>query len=1703
MDLDQCAFGSTLPNDEGVETPIQKRTCLKTTSEELLSMLGRKCPGNHSHQHVIGKTPGGVPRARAAGAYQPGFCSAVAVALDQVFLEGNFTTTEVRELVDHALLDANNVCDEAEEFARLALARNDFSYEVLEKIANRIDLRKHQSARHKKDGKLDTDEFAFIGGLWQFGGKHGITKGTSMYPTVCQYFNAFFCSKGYSGWSSFYLGKNVKTKVHVDCHNMRDTDSVTVSFGQFSGGRLWLADKDGNIPANDVVLKVDRTGKTLPGKYIHTKEKPTVFDARKPHCTEDWSGTRWCLTMYTGRSLQNASNSLKQSLKSFGFPVAQDKPEQDHNQTVRTPKRSARRTLWRNAKRVSALATWSILAASSMSTTGCDNGTKTTALFEWGGMHKTMEAAAGNYYFVEPLQKEDLLEDYGVDLAHQAVRDLRPSTIWIHGGVLRDCVGRLRDVISEQLGSGRRIAIEAQLGDEFWTSQHVEGLGNGCSTRWTRFGDSQVMWLRNTAEDPGGDGQLQEHSAQHGPPGGGEDHHPGHQCPDRLCERRAQHGPLEGGEGQLSGHRQVGSRNAVQEPVVSTQLCPWSVQVADHEPRRDRDGEERRGAKGITFKDGVKPEVASALRRLHQNMGHPDPRELARHLRLAGADASVVAAAKSLSCDTCSRHRRAGHPRPASLPNILSFNQVVGADIFSIYDIHGGRHDILSVIDFSSTFHLCTVIEGHDAISLEKAFVNLWVNVFGAPKTLAVDLETGLQAAFGNISAWFGTQIRPSAGQAHWQQGTTERHGGVWKEMFARVNDEHSTEASEIPLCVAAVNAAKNQMRRVHGYSPSQIVWGRDPGVPGELLGDGNPEQEEHVLSQDQARAREHTIRCAAKAAFFRCQSDQKLRRALLQRSRVAPGSLSVGDIVYFLRKPKNSKDWVWKGPATVIGSEGPNSWVSFAGRCHLCAGEHIRLATGEELGEAFTMRSTRDDLLRLLEGNPDDPGHYFGERLGGPGLGQDNGNEEVPPDPELPAGDVFAPVDDEDVPDYMSDTYKLTDDEGDKARKKNEGSRLPSSVPKRMRTKGPGETLMTKGVHEAFMLRRPTTERGKLKQLEKEIPWSSIPEREKAAFRKAEEVQWQEHLQHQALEPVSIEESKRILRECPERVLPSRFAYKDKAFAKRRLDSNVAWRHKSRLVVGGHLDPDISSGNLQTSAPTVSRAGILSLLQLCASRLKAGWTASAGDVTAAFLNGEPLSRQLFIRQPRCGLGQLHPSQIVRIKKGVFGLVDSPNGWWHKLKKTILDLKVDFGEGKQSVITQCPLDPCIFQVQIIAEDGSLEPPRVYLAVHVDDLLCVGERSDLMIVQDALSSVFPVDDWIMDSFEYVGSQVHVLEDEVVITQEGYAASRLFEVDIDKHQDDDDPARPDQLVDNRSLVGALSWLAGQTRPDLQCGVSMAQQVQKSPTVRDVKFTNQLAKRALEHQQEGVRLRPVPLDDAVILCYHDAGWSNAPQNHEDPHYQLYPQDEHSGIIDEGPFSVRPKKAKRGATSIASQLGVVFLLAPRDVLHGEHRRVSLLDWKSLSCPRVCRSTFAAETMACAHGVEGGMYLCSLLDTLIKGKLVRPQAAKIQTRLLTDCRSLYDHLMKDGIPRAPSDRRLAIDLAAIRQDLPSTSGLSWVPTDLQLADLLTKPRKAQGWWKEVAGGLKLPFTLPKGEENCNQCKSVEVHCTQRPVTPC
>lgn len=163
------------------------------------------------------------------------------------------------------------------------------------------------------------------------------------------------------------------------------------------------------------------------------------------------------------------------------------------------------------------------------------------------------------------------------------------------------------------------------------------------------------------------------------------------------------------------------------------------------------------------------------------------------------------------------------------------------------------------------------------------------------------------------------------------------------------------------------------------------------------------------------------------------------------------------------------------------------------------------------------------------------------------------------------------------------------------------------------------------------------------------------------------------------------------------------------------------------------------------------------------------------------------------------------------------------------------------------------------------------------------------------------------------------------------------------------------------------------------------------------------------------------------------------------------------------------------------------------------------MIDWRSKSSHRVCRSTFAGETMACCEALEGGLFLRGLFASFATGARVPDKdGGKLYLlHLITDCRSLYDHIHREGVPRAPSEKRLAIDLAGLRQALmiegnhqwqqrygttgkpaperPVQPPLHWLPTHEQMADLLTKRLKADEWWAKVSSGnLGLPLrTVP------------------------
>ena len=134
---------------------------------------------------------------------------------------------------------------------------------------------------------------------------------------------------------------------------------------------------------------------------------------------------------------------------------------------------------------------------------------------------------------------------------------------------------------------------------------------------------------------------------------------------------------------------------------------------------------------------------------------------------------------------------------------------------------------------------------------------------------------------------------------------------------------------------------------------------------------------------------------------------------------------------------------------------------------------------------------------------------------------------------------------------------------------------------------------------------------------------------------------------------------------------------------------------------------------------------------------------------------------------------------------------------------------------------------------------------------------------------------------------------------------------------------------------------------------------------------------------------------------------------------------------------------------------------------------------------------------------------------SFLKGRVVPEEECGIvmPLHLSTDCRSLYDHLHREGVPKPASEQRLAIELAAIRQalaiegrhlwravhgtgevrpDRPMKPPIHWLPTDQQWADILTKKMSSTVWWTMVGEGrLRFPLALPGQSSNMEDAEAV------------
>ena len=1112
----------------------------------------------------------------------------------------------------------------------------------------------------------------------------------------------------------------------------------------------------------------------------------------------------------------------------------------------------------------------------------------------------------------------------------------------------------------------------------------------------------------------------------------------------RLCDGQHDHTPTAGQNTKPAGvYTPSFCKAVVRAYEQSRKVDIWDSYVAhprreeEHPETPDREephGHHHLGAAGIRLADGVAKRLGNILKRVHQNMGHPSNADLARHLQLAGAGNEAVKAVKGLHCDTCARNRQAGTRRPARLVRPLDFNQEVALDTLHLYDLEGNKLTVLSILDLASGYHLVARPTGQRSDQLVEAFLTTWVSWAGPPQNVTVDQERGFMHHFTERLEEIGSTLAYTAGQAHWKQGAVERQGKWFRHIWEKVIQHRVVEAQDLDYALAEVAAAKDRLRRVHGFSPAQWIFGTEFNTGDPMLDENLQLHQRQELQPPGAEwMRKQAIRQLAREEFVKSQAHSGLQRAILGRPRVRQGDFEAGDYVYIFRVDKTAKGVArsrqnageWIGPGIIVGKEGNQSyWVSRGGRCLLCAEEHLRLAESEELGAAFQTRALKDDLQKLINNLEHDDPEVFADATGAV---------------------AFPPRTEQKVPE------------------------------KRMKTKGPAamvdfevekDETMDPGQPSEALAVHHRVPKALQKQKDKEIPWNQIPEEEKPLYLEAEGTQWDQHEKYGAVRVLGQQETAEVrARVPPQRILKSRFAYRDKNVAKRRIDPTCPCKAKARLCIGGHRDPDLASGGLLTEAPTASRMAFATLLFWAS---QSNWALAAADIEAAFLNGIECKRGLYCEQPERGLPGVQPGVLLEVVKGIFGLSTSPRLWWEKLAKELKEIRIELN-GEVLSFQQHELDVCYFVLR--DEQGNM---RGGITTHVDDLLIAAPTLELQAVQEKLKAIFPVGSWESKDFEYTGSRI--VQDpetyEITVSQEDYVDSRLETVEIPRGSDPDHLADQVTKQDNMSAIGALSWLASQTRPDLQAAVSMAQKRQKNPTYQDVKETNKAVRMAQCGKKRKLSYKKLDeMDEPIMLVYHDAAWANVPVDME--------VDDFADLIgDKG-------------TGVYSQLGHLVVITEKKTLEGAEGVSMICAWKSHACSRVCRSTFAAETMSALEGVEEAMALRAMLNGAMNGSrqavFEKSSRELMPIIAITDCKSVFDAVHRLGGPRAPAEKRLIIDLAGLRQliqaeqqewgnVLPLNKSLRWVPTDWQRADALTKVKvSVEEWWKSMEK-ITLPF---------------------------
>jgi hypothetical protein len=479
--------------------------------------------------------------------------------------------------------------------------------------------------------------------------------------------------------------------------------------------------------------------------------------------------------------------------------------------------------------------------------------------------------------------------------------------------------------------------------------------------------------------------------------------------------------------------------------------------------------------------------------------------------------------------------------------------------------------------------------------------------------------------------------------------------------------------------------------------------------------------------------------------------------------------------------------------------------------------------------------------------------------------------------------------------------------------------------------------------------------------------------------------------------------------------------------FRIKRNQINKTKKYKARLVARGFTQVE-GVDYFETFAPVLSYRSFRVMIALS---VHFGYKISCMDVETAFLQAD-VQEDIYIRLPTSAShNQPESGKVLKLKKALYGIKQAP----HCFNEIVVEIA-----NSLDYFSNSDIDACFF-VKL-----SRTKHHIFLCVFVDDFWISNHPSDdkeiledkeklkklLTIVDSGAPSLFLGMNIIHNHHDGSITVTHEQYLTKVLALYGYRPSQVrieatpeavVKKLIDSSPDSSESTAIAEYDNNsektglvsketfRSVIGILHYIAGSTRPDITHIVHLLCRCVANPTDNDVIRARRVMRYLCGTINIGIKF--TKHSSLNLACFSDADWITGPTKNE----------------------------------VASTTGVVVKLSGGPVL-----------WTSKKQSCIALSTTESEYIAATEGAKDLIWITALLNFL-QINLTKPPILFVDNRAAITLASSEGNTIKN--------RHINCRFGFLRQQVQSKAfTISWVPTNLQQADLFTKAFSKQSFVK-------------------------------------